>query len=277
MSISRGTAYMLFAALFFSIMSALVKAGGQRLPGQEMVFARSVIVFLLLVVMIKRRGLPLWGVDKKNLLLRGFFGFIGLSAFYYTLTKLPITDATMLQYTSPLFTALLAVYVLKERNSARNWTYFLLAFGGILLIIRPRFSLDFLPALIGLGGAFFAGLAYNWVRKLRHTDDALNVMLYFPAVSIVGSLPVMPSFLMPQGIEWAILMGVGLTAIAGQWLLTKALHYDEAGKVMNMAYMGAVFATGWGVMFFNEVPDYRSVVGACIVVFALINIARLKE
>ncbi|MGH1363248.1 MAG: DMT family transporter [Calditrichia bacterium] len=276
MRITPGPAYMLMASFLFSVMSALVKAGGERLPAQEMVFARSVLVFLILVIMIKQRGLPLWGVDKKNLLLRGLFGFIGLSAFFYTLTKIPITDSTMLQYTNPLFTALLAIFILKERSSGQSWMNFLLAFGGILLIIRPGFSLEAVPAMVGLGGAFFAGLAYNWVRKLRHTDDPLNVMLYFPAVSIVGSLPVAHTFILPQGNEWLLLLGVGVTAVAAQWLLTKALHHDEAGRVMNMAYIGVVFAAIWGVLFFNEVPDYRSVIGAGIVLVALINVARSR-
>jgi drug/metabolite transporter (DMT)-like permease len=271
---SRGTGYMILATFFFSVMSILVKAGGLSLPPQELVFARGFVVLVITVVMMQRKGLPLKGKNGKLLILRGLFGFLGLSAFFYTLTTIPITDSVTLNYTSPLFTALLAPFLLKESNTGRQWGYFVLAFLGILLIIRPGFSFQIVPALIGLGGAFFAGLAYNTVRRLRHSDHPLTIVLYFQAVCIVLSLPWMiPAFVMPRGWDWILLLGMGMSTQIAQVFLTKSLHYETAARATNASYIGVVFSAIWGIIFFLEIPDWRTVIGAMIVIYAIARIS----
>lgn len=275
MQFSRGTVYMILAAFFFSLMSILVKAGAANLPPQEMVLARSIVVFVMTFYIMRRKGLPLKGNNIKLLIWRGIYGFLGLSAFFYTLTTLPITDSVTLNYTSPLFTAMLAPFILKESNSGKQWSYFLLAFLGILLIIRPGFSLRAIPALVGLGGAFFAGLAYNTIRQLRHSDNPLTIVLYFPAICIVLSIPwVIPNFVLPQGWEWLMLLGMGISTQIAQVFLTKSLHYETAARATNVSYIGVVFSTIWGIMFFMEIPDWRTAVGAAIVVYAVARIGR---
>lgn len=275
LNLSRGVIDMIAAAFLLSIMAALVKAGGRRLPPQEMVLGRSLVVFFLAAILIRRKGLPLRGRNIKVLLLRGFFGFFGLSAFFYTLTHMPIADSVTLQYTSPLFTALLAQPLLNENSSARHWRYFLLAFAGIVLIIRPGFSMQMLPAGVGLGGAFFAGLAYNTVRKLRETDHPLNIVLYLPAVSAVLSAPLVAAdFVMPRGWDWPLIVAVGILALLAQLLLTRSLHRETAARATNVSYIGVVFSTMWGVLLFWEIPDWRSLLGAAVVIWAIIRIAK---
>lgn len=277
MNLSRGTIYMFFSVLCISLMAVMVKATGSRIPPEELVLARSIVVLAITGVMLKRAGLPLLGRDHKWLLLRGVFGFLGLSAYFYTLSTIPIADATTLLYTNPLFTALLAQGILKEANPPRNWGYFLLAFSGILLIVRPGFSMHSGAALIGLGGAFCAGMAYTIVRRLRATDHPLSIVFYLPAVSIVLSVPfVARSFVMPQGWEWLMLLGIGITTQIGQVFMTRGLHYETAARATNVSYVGVVFAAGWGILLFDEIPDWRTVLGAAIVIFAVLRVATYR-
>ncbi len=275
MEVSRGAVFMILAAFFFSLMAILVKASGTSIPPQELVVARSIVVLVITGYLLKRRGLSLWGNNKKLLFLRGLFGFCGLSAFFYTLTSIPIADSVTLHHTNPLFTALLATYILQERSSKKLWSYFLLAFAGILLIVRPGFSYQTIPALIGLGGAFCAALAYNTVRKLRYTDNHLSIVFYLPAVSILFGVPwVIPTFVMPQGWEWLMLLGVGIFTQIAQIFMTKGLHYETAAKATNVSYIGVVFSTIWGILIFAEIPDWRTLIGAAFVIFAIIKMAR---
>lgn len=275
MKFSRGALYMIMAAFSFSVMAAFVKLGGSRLPSQEIVLFRSIVVWVITAILIKRRRLPLWGRNKKLLFLRGFTGFWGLSAFYYTLTQIPISDSTTIQYTSPLFTALLAAFILKERSTAVQWGFFLLAFAGIIFIVRPGYSIYTFPALLGLGGAFFSGLAYNLVRKLRQTDHPLNIILYLPTVSIALSIPmVIHNFTMPVGMEWPVLLAIGITTQIAQIFLTKSLHFETAAKATNVSYVSIIFATMFGLIFWGEIPDWRTAIGAVLVVIAVVEIAR---
>lgn len=275
MGFSRGIADMLLAAFFFSLMAVFVKAAGNRIPWQEIVLFRSLIVFAITAYWIRRKGLPLIGNNRPLLFLRGFFGFVGLSAFYFTLTHIPIADSVLLQYTSPLFTTLLAMVILKEPTPARQWGYFLLAFLGIGLIIRPGFHLTFLPAVVGLVGAAGAGVAYNLVRKLRETDHPLHIILSLPAVSIIFSLPmVLANFVMPSGWEWPMLLGVGISTQIAQFFLTRGLHRETAARATNVTYINVVFSAIWGLILWNEIPDWRSIVGAVLIVYAIIKIGK---
>jgi drug/metabolite transporter (DMT)-like permease len=277
MKFSRGALYMILAAFSFSVMAAFVKVGGHRLPSQEIVLFRSIVIWIITAVMIKRLHLPLWGNNKKLLFLRGLTGFCGLSIFYFTLTQIPISDSTTIQYTSPFFTALLAVFILKERSSPGQWLFFLLAFAGIVFIVRPGYSIYTLPALLGLVGAFFSGLAYNLVRKLRQTDHPLNIILYLPTVSIVLSIPlVIHNFKMPVGMEWLVLLAIGISTQIAQIFLTKSLHFETAARATNVSYVSIIFATTFGLIFWNEVPDWRTGIGAVLVIIAVVQIAREK-
>jgi drug/metabolite transporter (DMT)-like permease len=278
MKFSRGALYMILAAFSFSVMAAFVKVGGSRLPSQEIVLFRSIVVWIITAVMIKRLHLPLWGKNKKLLFLRGFTGFLGLSAFYFTLTQIPIADSITIQYTNPLFTALLAVFMLKERSSTMQWAFFLLAFTGVVFIVRPGYSIYTFPALIGLGGAFCAGLAYNLIRILRKTDHPLNIILYLPTVSIVLSIPlVIHNFTMPVGIEWLVLLAIGITTQIAQIFLTKSLHIEKAARATNVSYVSIIFATMFGLIFWGEIPDWRTAIGASLVIIAVVQIAREPE
>jgi drug/metabolite transporter (DMT)-like permease len=275
MKFSRGAIYMIFAALFFSIMAALVKLGGNRLPSQEMVLFRSIVVLILNIYLIKRTGLPLWGYNKKLLWLRGFTGFWGLSAFYYTLTQIPISDSVAIQYTSPLWTALIATFVLKERNPLIMWIFFILAFSGVMFIVRPGFSFYTTAALLGLAGAVCSGTAYTLVRKLRTTDHPLNIILYLPIVSIILSLPIVVNdFIIPVGWEWLTLFLMGLSTFIAQIFLTKSLHEETAAKATNISYVSILFSTMFGLMFWGEIPDWRTGMGALLVIVAILKIAR---
>lgn len=275
MKFSRGAVYMIIAAFFFSVMAALVKAGGERLPSQVIVLFRSMVLFVITAIVIYRHHLPLWGRNKKMLLLRGFTGFWGLSAFYYTLTHIPIADSVTIQYTSPLFTALIANFVLKERSSAIEWIYYLIAFGGVLLIVRPGFSVYTFPAILGLAGACCSGLAYTLVRKLRRTDHPYNIILYLPAVSIVLSTPmVVPIFVIPKGWEWLTLLAIGITTFIAQVFLTKSLHFEKAARATNVSYVSIVFSSMFGLLFWSELPDWRTAIGAMLVIIAIVQIAR---
>ena len=93
---------MLAAAFFFSLMSLQVKLAGRRLHSSEIVFARSLLSLIFTCVLLRRARVPMWGNRKGPLVLRGLFGFIALSCFFFALTRLPLADATVLHFTNPV-------------------------------------------------------------------------------------------------------------------------------------------------------------------------------
>ncbi len=268
-----GVRYMVYAAFFFSIMSLLVKIAGQRLPTSELVLARSVIGLILTFVLLRRHKISPWGHQRRLLLARGFFGFLGLLCLFYAFTHLPLADATVLQYTNPLFTALLAGIFLNEAMRRKEWLGLVLSVLGILFVAKPSFflfapvaSLDPFAVLMALLGALFAAVAYTLVRKLRETEHHLVVVLYFPLVATPASLPlVIAEGMWPTPTEWLLLLAIGITTQFGQVYLTKGLHRERAGRAMSISYLQIVFAAFWGVVFFAETPDLLGVVGTLLI------------
>lgn len=270
-----GARYMLASALSFSVMSLLVKLAGQRLPSQEIVFARSVVTFVLTTWMLRRVTLSPWGSRHGVLVLRGVLGFIALSCFYFALTRLPLAEATVLQYTSPIWTVLLAVPFLGEGITRVVLLSTVAGFTGVGLIARPELlfgelaaGLDLAAVIAGLTSAFLSAGAYVAVREASKTEHPLVIVYYFSLVSLIGSIPlVVPFAVWPRGWEWLVLIGVGVATQTAQVCLTHGLRLAPAGRAIAIGYSQILFAALWGALFFREYPDLWTVMGAVLVIF----------
>jgi drug/metabolite transporter (DMT)-like permease len=276
---------MVGAAFFWSLMSACVKVLGERLPSQQIVWVRAVFTLGYSVLLIRWSGVgSVWGTNRKLLWLRGLFGFSALSCFFFALTVLPLADATVLHYTNPVLTALLAALVLDESLRPLELAGAGLSLAGVVLIAQPSVlfgdsaaGLNLLYVGIGLLGALSAASAYVIVRKLRETEHPLVVVFYFPLVATIGSTPsvAVANMHWPTPLEWALLVvGVAGCAQVAQVLLTKGLHAEKAGRAMAVSYLQIVFAALWGVVFFQEYPDAWSLVGGTLVVAGTVLVAR---
>lgn len=275
---------MALAAFFFSLMSVLVKVAGQRLPSSELVMGRSIVSLAISYAMLKQAKVNPWGARKGLLVIRGLVGFGGLLCFFYAIPRLPLADVTVIQFTNPVFTALFAAMMLKERLYKAVVLSIGLSLSGVVLIAQPSFlfgehaaSLNLGAVAIALVGAVFAALAYTTVRKLRETEHPLVVVFYFPLVSIPACLPIMlPVFVWPTPIEWLMLLGIGILTQIAQIFLTRGLHLEPAGRATSVSYLQIIFATAWGMIFFWEYPDLLSILGAVLVVSGIVITTRRR-
>jgi drug/metabolite transporter (DMT)-like permease len=278
--LSLGFRYIAASAFCFSVMSLLVKLAGQRLPVQQIVLIRSAISLVLSLAVLRAAGVHLWGSRRRLLLVRGVFGFLALSCFYYGVVHLPLADATVIQYTNPAFTALFAVWVLREPVGLREAAAVVAALAGVVLIARPAFlfgggGLDPFAAGVALAGAILSGGSYVTVRKLAATEHALVIVFYYALVSTLGSLPGAAAVaIMPTTIEWGLLIGVGISTQLGQIWLTRGLREERAGRAMTVGYLQVLFAAVWGVLFFADVPGWYSLAGALLIVGGTLLVAR---
>ena len=268
-----GIRYMAASAFCFSVMSMLVKLAGRSLPTMEIVLARGVVILFVTRALLARRGVSPWGRRKGLLLLRGLLGFTALSCFYFALTVLPLADATVIQYTNPVWTALIAAVVLDERLRRIEVAGTVASLVGVVLLVRPTVlfgtsagSLDPLHVAVALSGAVFSAAAYVTVRVLGATEDPLVIVFWFAIVNVAAAVPLAaPSAVWPDASGWLLLLGVGVSAQVAQVLLTMGLGEERAGRAMSIAYLQIVFAAGWGAAIFDEIPDASMVGGALLV------------
>lgn len=271
---------MALAAFFFSLMSLFVKLAGERLPSQEIVLGRSLISLALTAWLLRRARISPRASHTGLLLFRGALGFAALSCFYFSLTHLPIAESTVIQYMSPIFTTLLAAVILRERFGWPVIASTALGLTGVIAVARPAIlfggesDIALSAAIIALGGAIMSAGAYVTVRHLRDREHPLVIVFYFPLVSAPAALPfAIADFVMPRGVEWLYLIGVGVSTQIAQVCLTRGLALETAGRATAIGYLQIAFAALWGVMWFGEVPGVLTAVGAALIVGGSLAVA----
>lgn len=278
---ARGIAYMLAAALGFSIMSLLVKVASATFPTMELVFARSAFMAAMTFTALKMEGASPLGTDRRTLFLRGAVGATALSLFYFGIGRLPLGDAVTIQYTAPIWTALTAALLLGERVRPIVAASALLALAGVALVARPSILFGAGVALDPAGvaavatAAVLSGLAYTFVRKLRQTDRPMAIIFYLSWIGMVGALPfALGGWVMPSGWDWLLLAGIGLATHVGQVGLTKGMQRLEAGTASAIGYVQVVLAFVWGALFLGDAVDGLSIAGAALVVSSVLLVVR---
>ncbi len=273
---TKGIQYILLATLFFTFMSIGVKYL-QTIPSYEIVFFRALVSLIVCYVMVKHQRIHPWGNDKINLLLRGTFGTAGLLMYFYTIQQMPLASAVTIQYLSPIFTIIIAGFMLKEYPRPIQWFFFLLSFSGVIMI--KGFDPRILPfdVVIGVSAAICSGFAYNFIRKLKESDHPLVVVLYFPLVTvpIVGTYTMM-HWVQPQPIEWLILLTVGIATTFAQIFMTKAYQLERAANVSNFNYLGSVYALVVGYFIFGESIGLLGMVGMVVIFGGVLLSAKFK-
>jgi drug/metabolite transporter (DMT)-like permease len=222
-------------------------------------------------VTLRWRGIPPWGNRRRMLLLRGLLGCGGLFSFYYAVMHLPLAEATVLHFVSPIFTAMLAPFLLREATGGRVWLAAVVGFAGVWLVAHGATdgggSSDGFAVAVGLCGALFSACAYMTVRRAAATDHPLVIVFYFPLVAVPVTAPfAFVDFVMPQGIEWLWLLLVGVTTQLGQVCLTRGLAAVPAARATSIGYVQILFAMGWGLVVFGDCPAWTALGGAGLVV-----------
>lgn len=275
---SKGVRYMIISSLAFSLMQLCVKFLS-HLPFTELVFFRSIVSLILSLVIVYKNRLNPLGNNRKVLVLRGLFGATALSLFFYTLQNLPIATAITINYLSPIFTTIFAIWILREPVPAKRWLFFAISFSGIMVMKGLNDNLDWKYVIAGMISAIFSGLAYNMVRRVKDTDHPVVVVLYFPLVAtpIMGIISLF-YWQTPMGWDWLFIVLMGVFTQIAQLNMTKAWHAEKAGKVASLKYLGIGFAMFFDYTVFQIVPSWQSLIGIAIVLTGVfLNLYAVKE
>lgn len=259
---------MLVSAAAFAVMGACVKAA-EAVPLAEKVMVRNLITLVIAGALAVRAGRPLLGHRRNRLLLltRSLLGVGGVTCYFYAIGHLILADAAMLTKVSPFFVAVFAAIFLGERAPRGVMLAMVVAFLGGLLIIKPRFDLSVVPALIGLGSSLFAGGAYTVLRALRTRESTETIVFFFSLVSLLVFSPIVAvDTYRPHGSEWLFLLGIGLGAAAGQFGLTLAYRWAPAAQVSIYSYAMILFSALLGLVVWHEIPDLLSITGGALII-----------
>ncbi len=260
---------MFLSTLSFFLANVFVKQVA-HIPAMETVFFRCIVATVFCVWGLRRAKASLIGSNHLMLLLRGMFGTTALYFFFVTLQQMPIASAQTIQYLSPIFTATIAIFVLKEAVRPTQWFFYAIAFSGVLLIEQFDSRIELKYLIFGIISAFCSGMAYNLVRSLRGREHPLTVVLHFQLTgAVVGAISLFFAFEMPVGWDWLFLFLVGVFSQLGQIFLTDALQRERIAGVAIVNYTGLVYALTIGWIVFGEKQGIMAIGGMVLVVLGV--------
>lgn len=268
--LSRGAAYMLAAALLFAGVSAIIKYVALSVPNEMVVFFRNLFGLVAFAPWILRHGPRYYATRHMGShLVRALTGLTAMYCYFYAISRLPLAEAVLLNYSAPLFIPLAALLWVGESFSQRLWWPILIGFAGIGLILKPGLSLLAPMALIGVAAGIFSALAMAGIRKLTRSEPATRIVFYFSLFATLGSaVPLLWAWQTPPAGLWLLLVLIGIVSTAAQILLTRAYAHAPAAKVGPFSYGTVVFAALFGWALWNEVPDALSGAGTLLVIAA---------
>jgi len=267
--------FALLSAGGFAAMAACVRVASEELPQTEVVFFRNFIALLMLLPLMFHKRVSLRTRRFDLHVLRSLSGLSAMYLYFYALNGLHLSDALMLNYTSPIFIALFAVLWLKEGWTLPRRIALSLSLVGLGLLFHPSSEIFSLAGLCGLASGALAGLALTVTKRLSDSDDPVSIVVWFALIaSVISALPLLWLFVVPQGMDWVWLLAVGLFGSLGQLGLTSAYKRAPVTQVSPLGYTGLLFAGLIGFLVWNELPDLMGLGGMLLISVAGILVAR---
>lgn len=265
--------WMILASLLFAGMGVCVKLGASRFAAVELVFYRGFISLLLIYGYMRWQRLPLASPHWRLHLTRSLSGFISLVMYFYAISMIPLATAVTLNYTSPLFLALLLTFWQRERVGWRLVAAALAGFVGVLLLLQPAWQAEHLAGgLFGLGSGIISSVAYLHVRKLGEMGEpSWRTVFWFSLVSSLGGLPwalAAQPFHAVDTTGWLLLLGVGGLGAAAQLCMTRAYKTGRTMAVASLAYTTVAFSSLFAYGLWGERLSALALAGMLLIVLS---------
>lgn len=259
-------------------MTALVKLQGVSYPAFQLVFIRALIglLFILPLIWHHRQALRHIRHPWRNI-ARITCNAIALTSNFLAITLLPLATVNAVGFSRPLVTMGLATVMLGERISALRWAGAGLAFLGVLMIIAPGTSSFDSRILVVLVSVVFGALAVVQTRALRDENTTVMMVFYTIGLAVLTAVPAGLTWHPVAAADWPPLLAIGFLAQLGQYCFLRAYRLADASLLAPIGYLSIVFATAIGYFLFDEVPEWRVILGAAIILAALQGAALLER
>ncbi len=285
----HGAAYMLLAMAGFTINDSLIKGIGDALPVWQVIAVRGVLLLMLMAVFLAvtaRRGTRAsvavhqgqvhashWKLLLTNpkVLARALCELLATIAFFMALLRLPLAVLSAVLQAMPLLVTAGAAVFLGQEVGWRRWLAIGIGFLGVLIILRPGATAGFaIAALLPAVACVVASAARDlFTRSLAPGVPSMGVTVTSAIVitsgGIVGSV-VTGEWQSVSAWHWLLLISAAVFLFAGMQGIVMAMRAGDVAAVVPYRYTGLLWAVGLGWVFFSEIPDVWTIVGASIVV-----------
>ena len=255
------------ATLISSIAGGMVRSLDGEIPVIQLVLCRNVVALCVLVPVMRRLGAGL--PHRRQLpiyVFRVLFTLGGMACLFFALGRMPIADVYALQYTTPLFTILLAVVILKQPADIQSWIACFVGFAGALIVMRPGIIEITLASAAALCCAFMYAGSNTTIKLLARRDNPEAITLWTNLFMLPLSLiPAVILWVQPTSGQWPVIFGIAVISAIGGYCFTRSVSAADARIVQPFQFSRMIFATAIGFIMFSEFPDFWTWVGAAVI------------
>lgn len=284
----RGIIYMLMASFLFALTMLFAKLLSDSMGSVEVTFWRNAIGLVVIALFSLNKPIQNRGGKPLTLIFRGVIGTVALLTFFYTISATTLSNAIIYAKTEPIFTALLAFFLLREK--LQSGAIFAIFIGFIGVAMLSGMNLGYLH-IMGVLTGFLSALAYTSVRSLKAYYDERSVVLSFMISGVIIPVLLMFSanyvtsdffafalspFILPSGNDWFWIVLMGVAAAFGQIYMTRAYFFAKAGIVSTVSYSVVLFATLFGVLLGDMLPTAMVIGGGFLIIMSGAILSRAK-
>ncbi|MEM9247231.1 MAG: DMT family transporter [Pseudomonadota bacterium] len=276
--------FMLAAAALVAATSLLAKAlslGGQGASGLDPLqvsagrFGFALLALLIVLALRPSQGVSFRGVPWGLHLARSLFGWLGVTAMFAAVARMPVAEATAISFLSPLITIVLAALTLGECVGARKGLAGAVALLGAVLILKPGTEAFQAAGLFALAAALFMGIEAIFIKRLADREPPLRILVInngLGTLLAIGAASIV--WVSPMPVQWAGMVSLGVVMVCAQALFIQSLKRAEASRVMPAFYAVLVFAAFYDLVLYGVRPDGLAVGGALLIVGGAVWVAR---
>ncbi|MBN0989778.1 DMT family transporter [Amphritea sp. RP18W] len=244
--------------------------GGRELSDElstfQILFFRSLIGLLVISILLQRSGWQQVSTPAIPIhFVRNLAHYCGQFGWFYGLAFIPLAEVFAIEFTVPVWTALLAVFFLGERLTVPRMIAIGLGIVGMLIILRPGLEVMKPAALAVLGGAICYAISHIKTKKLAHIDTPLCILFYMTVIQLpLGLIPALYDWKTPSVDAWQWILMVGLTAMSAHYCLTRAMKLIDATVVVSMDFLRLPLIAAVGFLFYGEPLEWAVLIGALV-------------
>ncbi len=269
----------MLGVLVFAISNALAKWLTGGYPVGEILFARSVVVLLILAFFITRDDIRALRAGGRFWLhaWRAMLSAVEVVCFYWAIVELPLAGGTTIYLAGPIYVTALSAIFLREHVGWRRWFAVLAGFGGVVVALQPSGLSFTIYTAVSVAGSVMYAISLVITRRLRGTPTTLLVTVQVVPLLLITAASAWPldqptslvgGWIMPGWRDGAILALVGVLSMVGYLCINRGLQMAPASVITPFNYVSIVWATILGYLVFHEIPTQAMLLGAAIICVA---------
>ena len=263
-----GIAYMLVSVVLFTAQNGLTKWLVATFPVNEIVFFRHAFGMIPSLWMLSQSG-GLASLKTRHFglhLFRMAGGMTGMTLGFVALSLIPVADVTAYSFAAPLLITALSVPLLGEQVGVYRWSAVVAGFIGVLIMVKPGLGTIQPGALVALAGTLGSAVVALTMRQLGHTETTASIVVTYTGLAgIVSALTLPFWWVTPTWLEFGVLAILGLGGGVAQYWYTKALNLAPVSVISPLNYTGLIWAVLLGYVFWDEVPERSTILGAIVI------------